>query len=130
MFMKSAPIRPREMAQAQSALLLAIFLQITLNKHLTIGPRYLVALLEVLLLFGIGIATPIRHSLGVRLRHDFAMVLIALISLANGVSMVLVADDLIRGSSIDGRQLIFAAFAIFITNIIIFSLWFWELDSP
>jgi uncharacterized membrane protein len=44
--------------------------------------------------------------------------------------MSLVANDLIHGASVDGKHLIFSAFAIFVTNIIIFSIWYWEIDSP
>ena len=131
MLMKETqPLRPRELIQAQIALLLAIALQVSLNKKLVIGPRYVVAILELILVFGIGVTAPLRHSFGARLRRDFSLALIALVSFANAVSMFLVARDLIQGSVVNGRELIFAAFAIFVTNIIIFSLWYWEIDSP
>ncbi len=123
-------VKRREMLYAQVGLLTAIALQLSLDKRLVLGPKYLIAVLELLLVFGIGVTAPLRHNLGARLRRDFSLILIALISLANGVSMVLVANDLIKDTSVTGRPLLFAAFAIFITNIIIFSLWYWELDSP
>ena len=123
-------IKRREMVYAQTALLIAIALELTLDKSLVVGPKYVIAILELILVFGIGVTAPLKHSLGARLRRDFSLCLIALISLANAASMVLVARDLIQGSAVQGRQLIFAAFAIFVTNIIIFSLWFWEIDSP
>jgi uncharacterized membrane protein len=122
--------REHEMFLAQAALLLAIVLQVTLDKSLIVGPRLAVALLELLLVFGIGVTAPLQHSLGNRLRRTFSLILIAVITIANAGSMVLVANDLIQGSSIGGKQLIFSAFAIFVTNIIIFSIWYWELDSP
>jgi len=127
---RTTTFRESEMAQAQTALLVAIVLEVTLNKTLVVGPKYAIALLELLLVFGIGVTAPLKHSLGARLRRSFSLLLIALISLANAASMILVANNLIHGSSIAGKQLIFAAFAIFITNIIIFSLWYWEIDSP
>lgn len=120
----------KEMAEAQAVLLLAIALQVTLNKHLVIGPKYVIAALELLLVFGIGITTPMRHSLGERLRRNFSLALIALISLANAASMTLVANDLITGSQIPGKELLLASAVIFVTNILIFSLWYWEIDSP
>jgi len=122
--------KKREMVYAQTALLVAIALGLSLDKSLVVGPKYVIAVLELLLVFGIGITAPLKHSLGATLRRNFSLILIGLISLANGASMILVANDLIKGSSIQGRQLIFAAFAIFVTNIIIFSLWYWEIDSP
>jgi hypothetical protein len=126
----NASTHRRELGYAQAALLLAIALDLTLDKSLVVGPKYMIAVLELLLVFGIGLTMPLRHSLGARLRRDFSLTLIALITLVNGISMIEVASSLIKGSVIDGRQLIFAAFVIFLTNIIIFSLWFWELDSP
>jgi uncharacterized membrane protein len=40
-------------------------------------------------------------------------------------------NALIHGSSgLPGKSLLAGAFAIFITNIIVFGLWYWELDSP
>jgi uncharacterized membrane protein len=123
-------IQESELFQAQSALLLAIVLQVTLDKSLVLGPRFVIAFLELLLVFGIGVTAPLKHDLGARLRRDFSFLLIGLISLANAASMFLVAGDLIHGANIAGKQLIFAAFAIFVTNIIIFSVWYWELDSP
>ena len=128
--MDKEAIKRREMLYAQVGLLTAIALQLSLNKSLVLGPKYLIAVLELLLVFGIGVTAPLKHDLGARLRRDFSLVLIALITLANGASMVLVANDLVKGSVVTGRPLLFAAFAIFVTNIIIFSLWYWELDSP
>jgi hypothetical protein len=123
-------IKESEMFQAQTALLLAIALQVTLDKNLVVGSRFAIAFLELLLVFGIGVTAPLKHNLGARLRRDFSLLLIGLISLANAISMILVAGNLIHGSNIPGKPLIFAAFAIFVTNIIIFSIWYWELDSP
>lgn len=119
-----------ELGQAQIVLLIAIALQLTLDESLVVGPKFVIALLELLLVFGIGIATPLRHNLGARLRRDFSLALIALITVANGASMFLVTSHLISGNLIAGKTLIFSAMAIFLTNIIIFSLWYWEIDSP
>lgn len=122
-------LKEREMAQAQAALLVAIILQISLDPELVIGPQFTIVILELFLVFGIGLTSPLRHNLGFRLRRTFALVLIALISFVNFASMVLVVEKLINGSA-QGKQIIFSAFAIYITNIIIFSLWYWEIDRP
>lgn len=128
---KTKPVfREGEMFHAQCALLLAIVLQVTLDKSLVVGPRYVIAILELFLVFGIGITAPLQHSIGARLRRAFSLALVVLITVANAASMILVANDLIQGSAVGGRQLIFSAFAIFVTNIIIFSIWYWEIDSP
>jgi hypothetical protein len=56
--------------------------------------------------------------------------LIALVTVANIFSLVLVINALIGNSDVSGKNLIFAAIAIFITNIIIFAIWYWEIDQP
>jgi len=119
-----------EYIHAQVALLIAIALQVILDKSLVVGPKYLIAVLELFLIFGIGLTKPHKQTRVSGLRRNFSLTLIALISLANATSMALVAGDLINGSSIAGKTLLASAGAIFLTNIIIFSLWYWELDSP
>lgn len=123
-------IEKSEYIHAQIALLLAIGLQVILDKSLVVGPKYLIAILELLLIFGIGLTRPHHQSIATRMRRNFSLTLIALISIANATSMALVAGDLINGSGIAGKTLLASAGAIFLTNIIIFSLWYWELDSP
>ena len=59
-----------------------------------------------------------------------AILLIGVISFANITSLWLVINGLLNGSDVPGKHLVTAAFAIFITNIISFSLWYWEIDSP
>jgi hypothetical protein len=115
---------------AQTALLVAIALTLTLPESLAPGPRYLIAGLELLLIFGIVIVAPLKHSLGARIRRNFAVILIGLISLVNIATMILIVDNLINGATIDGKHIIFSAFAIYVTNIIIFSIWYWEIDRP
>jgi uncharacterized membrane protein len=58
-----------------------------------------------------------------------AIVLIAIISAANVASLILVVDDLFNSKQISGKELIISGLAIYITNIIIFGVWYWELDS-
>ncbi len=123
-------IEKSEEFHAQLALLVAIVLQFTLNQSLIVGPKYAIAGLELLLIFGIGLTR--QHTLSDINKHrrNISLVLIALISIANALSMFLVAKALILGVNISGRTLIASAGAIFLTNIIIFSIWYWELDSP
>ncbi len=123
-------VERNEVIHAQIALLIAIALQLTLNKSLVFGPKYLIAVLELLLVFGIGLTEPHRETRISHARRIVSLALIALVSFANAGSMALVANDLINGTNIAGKTLIASAGAIFITNIIIFSLWYWELDSP
>ena len=123
-------VERNEVVHAQIALIVAIALELFLDKSLVVGPKLLIAGLELLLVFGIGLTEPHRETRISRARRDVSLALIALISLANATSMALVARDLISGSTVAGKTLLASAGAIFITNIIMFSLWYWELDSP
>ncbi len=115
----------------QLAIIVAIGLQLLLAENLTIGPKYLIAGLEVFLL---AILTITRHELFLsktgRLRRLADLILTGIISLANITSLILVLNYLLsKTHQLDGRTLIYSAIAIFITNIIMFGLWYWQIDG-
>jgi uncharacterized membrane protein len=57
------------------------------------------------------------------------MVLIAVLSLANAGSAVRLVVHLLRGTyGQDATSLLFTGGAIWLTNVVVFSLWYWELD--
>jgi uncharacterized membrane protein len=124
------PIGRKELWHAQLVFLLAVALQFTIPKELRWGDRNTIAIFELLLVAGIGITAPKRHISFKSFNRTIAVLLIGALSFANISSLVLVINGLLNGSQVPGRQLVTAAFAIFITNIIVFSLWYWELDSP
>ncbi len=115
----------------QVAVLLTIVLQLTLVDKLTAGPRYPIAGLEIFLLAILTITThdALIYKSG-SLRRLAIIFLTGLISLANVTSLVLVITYLLsRPNHIDGHSLIVSALAIYMTNIIMFGLWYWELDG-
>lgn len=124
------PIGRKELWHAQLVFLLAVALQFTIPSQLRWGDRYTLAIIELILVSGIGITAPKRHISFKNFNRTIAVFLIGLVSLANVSSLALVINGLLNGSQVPGKQLVVAAFAIFITNIIVFSLWYWELDSP
>jgi hypothetical protein len=113
----------------EAAVVCAIVLQLALIQALTIGPRYLIAGLEVLLLIALRVMAPVTHDVASRLRRFAGLLLTALVSFANITSLILVSGYLIQGNHSSGKALILSAFAIYLTNIIIFGLWYWELDG-
>jgi uncharacterized membrane protein len=65
------------------------------------------------------------------IHHFLALTLLALLSVANVSSLILVLNSLIIShTAISGPELLASAIAIFMTNIIVYSLWYWEIDSP
>jgi uncharacterized membrane protein len=132
--MKVHPIGRGELWLVQCALFIAIILQVgawAINPDIAYGPHTLIAVTEVALSVIIGLNASRRHLHTNGLYRYLSFGLLGLISLANIISFLLVARLLILGGlAISGRQLIATALAIFLTNIIAFALWYWEIDSP
>jgi uncharacterized membrane protein len=124
------PIGRRELWHAQLVLLLAVILQFTIPKELRWGDSYTIAIIELILVGTIGITAPKRHISFKSINRTIAVLLITVISFANLSSLGLVINGLLNGGDIPGKKLVIAAFAIFITNIIVFTLLYWEIDSP
>ena len=113
----------------QLAVAVALFLQVLLPPKLILGPKYFVPIIEALLLICLSFTTPKRYSAHSRARRTLAVVMIALTTLANITSLGLLARYLTEGGKANGRELIFAAVNIFLTNIIAFGLLYWEMDA-
>jgi uncharacterized membrane protein len=110
----------------QLAIIIVIILQLVIDTQLTIRPKYLVAFVELLLLIVLMVVAQTSASL--RIRRTFAILLTALITMGNVISLFLVCYSLFNDHGIDGKGLLFSAAAIYLTNIIIFGLWYWELE--
>ncbi len=122
------PARAEPAWPAQVALLAAIALQMVLPDRLTPGPRWLLPVLEGALLLGLSLATPRQLEHEHPIRRRVALGLTALVSAANITSLVLLTDALLHHHASNGRQLIEAGALIWITNVVIFGLWYWETD--
>lgn len=108
---------------------LAIALQVVLPAQLSIRPRWLLPALEVALLLGVTIANPGQVRGGTRLIRGTGMALVAAVSLANAWSAGVLIHGLVRGT--EGQQagpLLVSGASIWVTNVIAFALWYWELD--
>jgi uncharacterized protein (DUF2062 family) len=54
--------------------------------------------------------------------------LIAVINAANVTSVILLVHRLLAANVTQGRNLIYSAVLVWVTNVIVFALWFWEID--
>jgi uncharacterized membrane protein len=112
------------------AVLAAIALQLALPDSLLrgLGNRALIPSLEGVLLLVILIANPGRISKEeIRLRM-VGVTLIAFITVVNVISLLELIHALLYGSRTGGRPLVYASLPIWLTNVIVFGLWYWELD--
>lgn len=127
-------ITRKELLLAQIALVVAIGLQIFIRhigSELLPGSQYLIIITEAVLAVLIGFTVNMHHKRARDLHHAGAIILLGLISAANISGLVFVLHSLIvEQGLISGERLLAAAVAIFITNIIVYALWYWEIDSP
>lgn len=123
-----------ELFQAQMVVLLAIALQVVVwaaSHELFLGPQVLIISSEIALVVLISLINTFHTRVERFINHVLATILLGLLSVANFTSLVLVIERLIfTQENIRGPSLLAAALAIFLTNIIVFSLWYWEIDSP
>ncbi len=112
------------------AVLVAIGLQLVLPERVIrgMGSRWLIPALETTLLLVLLVANPGRISRQQSRLRVIGVALIALISIANVVTLLELIDALLYGSRASGRPLIYASLPIWLTNVIAFGLWYWELD--
>ena len=114
----------------QSAMLGAIVLQLLLPARYVFGSRYLLIVIEILLLVALSFTTPkepIFRSIGRRIN---VYLLLGLTAIANGYALLQVAGKLLDSGKVNnGRELIITALNIYLTNVIIFGLLYWEMDG-
>jgi hypothetical protein len=113
---------------ASIAVLVALLLYVSLPNRLHIGPVWIIPALELALLLPLSI-TAARHQYGARWRRMVAITLIAVLNVANALSLFLLVQVLlIHPGRATGARLLEGAAQLWFTNIIVFALWYWELD--
>ncbi len=122
------PSPPRSFWPARVAVAAAIALSFVLPERLVAGPRLLVPALEGAVLILLSTFMPHRTTEDAPRQRLVAIVLVAIINVANLINLGLLVNLLVSGKVENGRELIFAAVAVWLTNVIVFALWYWELD--
>jgi len=112
------------------AIVATIGLQLSVPDRLTISPRWIIPAVEAVLLVGILAANPRRLDRRSPRLRAATMTLIGLTSAANGYSAARLVIGLVRGTEnkTTAAPLLLIGGAIWLTNVIVFSLWYWELD--
>jgi hypothetical protein len=128
------------------AILGAALLYATLPGKFVVGPsagafsvaRWLVPGLTVVLLATLLVTPPhgrIVRSLGLRVhqarhgRRVLVMTMTGIITAANAAAIILLVHLLVSGAHTQARLLLRAGIHMWCLNVLIFTLWFWELDQ-
>jgi uncharacterized membrane protein len=129
-----------------AAILAAALLYVTLPSKFILGKsasffgdiRWVVSALTVVLLAALVLALPqgpIERMLGVgarRLRvgrRALVLTIIVVLSIANAASIYLLVHVLVNGGKVVASPLLRAAVHLWCVNVLLFGLWFWEIDG-
>jgi len=115
---------------AQLTVLAAILLSLNLPSKLTIQQVWLIPAIEAVLLAGLVLSTPWVPARHRHHRRWVAMGLVAIVSASNLFNLGLLVHELLLGSkgTGNGRELILAGVEIWVTNVLLFTVWYWQLD--
>jgi hypothetical protein len=113
------------------AVIAAIVLTILLPAAIRVGPRWLLPLIEGVLLVILILGDPGRISRRSRELRTVSIVLVSVLVLGTLSSTGQLIDDLIRGGpeTNSASELLAAGTAIWFSNIIAFALLYWEVDA-
>jgi uncharacterized membrane protein len=112
-----------------AAILVALCLQLPLPQTMTFLPFWLLPALTLALLVSLVIANPGRISRHSGIERQAGLVVAFLVSAANAVNGVQLIRHILDGEIGDNAVELLATGAdIYVTNIIVFALWYWEFD--
>lgn len=128
---------------ARAAVVVIVVLQLLIVNDLSFGPRWLGPAVELCLLIPLSIGT-LRMQRSARRAStedewDFvarrrkwvrslAMILTALSTLLNVAALLLLTRAIMNNHEGSGKILLLDAINIWVTNVVIFALWYWMLD--
>lgn len=108
--------------------LVVIGLQFLLPKDLSLGFQRYICALEALLLIALVALTPRRIGSHHKPTRNLSLVLTSVMTISNVASAAKLIESLVSGSIDSANKLLVSGGSIWLANIVIFSLWFWELD--
>lgn len=116
---------------AAIAVLVALALYITLPNRVIVGPAWVLPLLIMTILAPLLIFAPDRLQ-ETPLQRWLSLANVVLLNAFNIATIVLLFAALLTTKyhrNISGEQLLVAAVEIWLTNVIVYALWFWEIDG-
>ncbi len=111
------------------ALIGAMVMQRAIPVPYTVVPRWPLIAMELLLLVALLIINPHRHTGRRKYGKWITYALLAAITVDNTASAIVLDYRILTGEvSNDAAVLLGSGAAVFITNIIVFGIWYWEMD--
>ncbi len=110
----------------QLATLIALLLYLALPAALTIGPGWPLPAAEAMLLGALVVLS--RGGREARRRREVAIGLVLVAVLANLLALAFLARYVLEGGRAEGADLIDGGVVIWVTNLLLFAVLYWELD--
>ena len=111
------------------AVLVSIALQFALPNRHVLSPSFLFPAVEVVLLVALVFWDPGRHHPRSAVRRRITLAVVIVMTIDNLAAVVEMVRDILNDSKDDsGEVLLATGAAIWVTNVIAFSLWYWLLD--
>jgi hypothetical protein len=90
--------------------------------------RYSVVAICVVLLIPVVLINPVRMTRQTRLSRILSIILTIVLAVANTVALVQLVIELVNANNDAAGELLLAAAQVWLTNVIVFALIFWEMD--
>lgn len=113
------------------AVIVALALYVTLPNRVLVGPYWLLPLLTMVILVPLIIFSPNRVQ-ETPFQRWLSLTTVILLNIFNLATIVLLFEWLLSNThhrSFTGEQLLVTAVQIWITNVIVYALWYWEIDG-
>jgi hypothetical protein len=107
---------------------MVITLQFFIPKSLAIPHHKIFCFVEAVLLALIVLIAPKKLGLPHVPQRTLSLVLNAFMMLSNAASAILLVEKIVDGSITSPQRLLWSGFSIWLSNIVIFSLWYWDFD--
>lgn len=116
--------------QMQLGVVIVIALQLMTSRTFLPFSKICMVVPEIVLLLALIVVTSEGYQKFSQPRRNLAMILVGLIAAINIFSLILLIDVLLIGhQEVSGRSMLMNGLVIYITNIFMFALWYWEMDG-
>ena len=105
-----------------------IIMQFQLPASLSLSIQPEICAVELLLLLIVMAINPKRISSHIPSARLVGLILMAFMTLSNTASAAKLIDSIVSKGAVDARNLLLSAASIWVTNVVVFALWYWELD--
>jgi uncharacterized membrane protein len=99
------------------------------SSGLITAARIVVPVLTLAMLAPLALTAPRRHLVHSVPRRTLAIALIGLITLCNAAAVYFMVHLIVIGSHVNAPELLRAGVHLWCMNVLVFGLWFWQLDS-